>query len=317
MDKGNRMYITLYDSAVEYSFDPKKRDILLKFPAIVPNRVPPHIFGSLGRYANGRTLIRSHLPALIKQLESRSTHERRAAIFALCFYGSGLDTADDLQEVGAIDAMFSSVFSWPPDQENRTNCVIGEGGSLTLVGTLISGLTFMRDSKYFSESLQKYNWQRFTFGEKSAVIPCNPDGFLPIENGKPIKLPVMPPPEGHEVIAKTLMQLASPITTKAGKDALRSYYKERMNEVLQTDLALWGHTLLSKYSFPTDSRQTIFSFFKLTPLAEPRDEDEVNLKVEAQIKAKLFENAKQGFMKPLSEVNVPKMTLGALSGKRN
>ena len=306
MSEGNEKYLTIYDKAVECAFEQQYNSA--EMPEITSSLLPPpHLFGQLSKAPTGQQKLSTYIPQLIEQCKSEHKKVKKAAFFALAHFAS------------SAPEPFVSAF-------NIANLLIScaiSSPSLQIRGTLISCLSLFQHTNYLSECLQKCNWQVFSYGSRSCVIPCDP-----LILSKPLK--AANNAKNNEILSKRvknnnqmsesnvkteelkdnksnpyysfIIQLNDPITMKQGKAELVQAYREKQSSILTPETSLMASSLISNYSFSQDNRSFILGLFRSTPLVPlaPPQVDELKL---AECKVKIYEALQSGAPKGLDQVN--------------
>ena len=299
MKDGNLEYVSIFDKATECAFEdffsPETR------PEITSSKldIPPHLFGQLSKAPTGQKKLSKYIPQLIEQCKASSNKKRRAAFFAIAHFASSAPE-QLVDEFDLANVLIESAFT---------------SKSLQLRGTLITCLSMFSRTKYFSDCLEKHNWQVIAFGARSAVIPIDP-------------LIICVPPESNEEqeevkeekkdkekaenekidamksnpYAPFILQLSDPITLHKGKADLISAYREQQNQLLTSETACVAMQLISDYSFSQDSRSFILGLFRSTPLV-PITKITVDQEKLAECKVRIYEALQSGAPRGLEQVN--------------
>jgi hypothetical protein len=183
---------------------------------------PPHLFSQMARTDEGIQLLLPSVHRLLDWLESDSVLEIRAAFFAFGHFGSIPATGPFIRELGLPERLIAIGTKHP---------------SYVLKGTLIASLSLFAESPYLSSVLQSHNWQVFRFGNRQAVIPCDPQElvleFPTISSGFP-SLPDLPQ---YSRVITELTKMSNPLTCKVGQENLKSLRDSRDPMLFEPELA--------------------------------------------------------------------------------
>jgi len=245
----NRNYVKAYDMACEVAFCNK--NIVSKYPHILfKDNVPiiaPHLFGTLSRTKSGIQIIRPYLDMILEKLETKSIREKRATFFALAHFASSPLAAGIVEDLNIVEVLFKCS---------------SMSDSNVLRGTLMVCLSLFYRSPSFYRLIHEKGFQVFIFGERSCVIPMNPESFiepLPVCFPTPHLLPVI---KGMEEGASLLRKLSSALTLKKAKEEIKTMFKEKPSEILSQELSLYGHELMSFFNCSPDARFFIQVLYK-------------------------------------------------------
>jgi hypothetical protein len=284
LDQGNRSYVGLFESAVNQ----------FSGPAILGQRVPPHLFGQLARLPEGRSLVFPHVPGLIEKLQGRSDHDRSAAVFALAHFASDKATHRQLAKLALFETMLS----------------VWSLASFSGRGALISALSLVPHSKSFAEVLGARDWQIFKFGRHIAVFPGD---LAAADQPEPFIVP--PVVEGGSDLANWIKQLSSPIAVKTAQPALARAFAENPDQFASKDLAAFTHRFLAAFVVPSEARGFLIKLFGRVALVDPPKRPNLDEARAAVVRAQLHEFLKGGgaAMGTFSEVKVPTVPAGGIA----
>jgi serine/threonine protein kinase len=200
-------------------------------------KVPPHLFGALAQLEQGRAKIIPHLPGLLKQMQSNSEADRNGALFAIAHFGANKATHDSLQQLQAIETI---VRQW-------------NSSSWTSKGLIISALSLVADSRYFTSVLAGHEWNLFRFGDHVVAFPVNSSQvYITFE------LPVSPGRGDAHPIHSLIRQLSSPITMAKAKSTLEA---ESADVLKRQDLALFTYQFMSEFTVSPGARMFLMQLF--------------------------------------------------------
>jgi hypothetical protein len=247
-------------------------------------KYPPHLFSSLAKTDQGRAKALPWLPILVQRIQSGTEVVRLAAIFAVAQFGSEKATHNDLKRCRAIEQIL---------QQWGTR-------SYTSKGMIISALSIVAHSTYFSEVLAESKWQLFKFGDHVSVFPMN---FAKIETDNAVF--VSEPPVELNRIQSLIEQLSSPITLPKAKQALEAMDPKILQD---TELAKFAWIFMSRFSLPSDVREFLLRTFSQTPIVVDANSEELNEDVAALMRAEIFEAVK-GSRSTLTSIRIPVVPL--------
>jgi hypothetical protein len=245
---------------------------------------PPHLFSSLAKTEQGQAKVVPWLPILVERIQSEMEVVKLAAIFAVTHFGSEKSTHNDLRKCRAIEQILGQ---W-------------DSVSYTSKGMIISALSIVAHSTYFSGVLVESHWQLFKFGDHVSVFPNNVTEIEP-ENSvfvseRPVEL---------NATQSLIQQLSSPITLPKAKQALEATDQKILQD---PELAKFAWIFMSRFSLPSDVREFLLKTFSQTPILVDQTPQELNEDVAALMRARLFEAVK-GSRNTLTPIKVPVVPL--------
>ncbi|KAH0788539.1 rapamycin-insensitive companion of mTOR-like isoform X1 [Histomonas meleagridis] len=298
MTYGNKEYVKIYDAAMNFTFS-KDSKTISQYPSIINNggfaMVPPHLFGHLSKFEKGVELLTNDIQTLLAICQNTSTSKTRAAFFAISHFASSPQADSIVQKFQIPEILIKTAIS---------------KSSYVIWGTLISCLSLFHISDYFSSVLQKYNWQLFKYGSHSAVIPCDVFSIVGKTNEQEILYDIIPCQISQEKkeIGNMLIELTNPITHKRAKENLISMIREKHDEIICPEVALYALKLLGNFSFPPESRAFIMCIFRQSPLMSNLGNDMSDQEIEDVVRAQCTEILQKNDSNeiPLSQVQFSK-----------
>ncbi|KAK8889199.1 hypothetical protein M9Y10_033944 [Tritrichomonas musculus] len=310
LTKGNEEYLNVYDKAMEYAFS-KKESILVDNPSIITYEngftlAPPHLFSQLPKSQKGFQLLSKYIGQIVKSIPDSPLTSQRASFFALANFASiPGETEKIIENENVVEVMIKTAL---------------KSDSYVLKGSLICCLSLFTITDSFSKILIENGFEMFVLGHQKTIVPIDFSIFLKKEVH--FEETVIQIPQKSEVVpdevAKRLIELLNPITSKEARDQLFTLYRGRSNGITTTDIALYAHQLMAHFTYTSEIRKFIFELFKQTPLY-PRIEAKCDPEITAIVKAKFYILLNKSSIDKPSIINVelPKYSLSELSRRAN
>ena len=283
-DTGNRTYTKVFDAAVTASFEDTIAATAKNQPAIISTNgvafVPPHLFGELAKHEAGLSKLTPHIPKLVEELHSKSTHSQRDAMYALAHFASS-PLADSIVEKYDLAAQMLDAAM--------------QSSSFVLRGALLTAFSLVHQSHYFVTFLRAHNWEVFRFGRSFAVVPSDPIAFVQRSgHSKKVTAPHLPVPKGAKEICRYLVALISPLTSSSAK----SYCEAHKEELLVPEVALYAARILGGYCFADEVRRYLWHRTENVSLMGRGAFVEGDERDKAEARARLFVITKRGANEP-------------------
>jgi hypothetical protein len=255
MTVGLTKYCEVYDRAVKGVFHDQLDVSITKEPSIFQCNgtvmTPPHLFSEMARTDEGIQLLLPLVHRLLDSLESGAVLEIRAAFFALGHFGSIPATEPFIRDLRVPERLIAIGAKHP---------------SYVLKGTLIASLSLFTESPYLSSVLQSHNWQLFRFGNRQAVIPCDPQELLLAFPMIQTAFPSLPDLPQYSRVTTELKRMSNTLIYHFGQEHLRTLRDSRDPMLFEPELARYAHSLLAAFHYESPLRRDIYTSFSNTPV---------------------------------------------------
>jgi hypothetical protein len=278
MTTGNTAYVGTYQVAVNAVINGGRKPVLV------------HLFGQLAKSAAGREAAAPHIQGLLAELSSANGQVQRGAVFAIAHFASEKATHSSLK-----DAFKRLIACW-------------QIGSYELKGTIIAAAALIPRSKYWARVLADNNWQVFAFGDRRAAFPCDLEGVKKETGYQPPVEELESEGEGTGTGHALVKRLGSSITIQKAKDALEKLEKDE-----RVVLASFAFDYISRFFVSPDGRETVMRILSLEPVILPVENQVDDLERRADIGARIWLIVKKISDDRLSQIEIPKVTISAIS----
>jgi hypothetical protein len=267
MTDGIFEYVSAYDQAVEWTFNPT--NTIPPLPSIVESNgralVPPHPFSEFLNTAGGLAMLIGQIPHVLALAQSADVFDRRAALYCLGHFASDARAAAYVEEYKLLEVMVASANSIE---------------SYVVRGTFLSALSLVAVTPKIAERLSALG---LTVGANSCIVPVDINSMvIPVSSRLFVAPEILTPPSEA---AKRVTDLINPLTVAQAKNELGSL---SINDLASYDNSVFIHRFLMSYNLDYATVQFVIALFGRIPLV-PGDETPVDLRIEAEAYARLYE----------------------------